>query len=867
MNNEIVARVLKRAEREKADSDFSYLFSLLLAGETVLKVAVAGVVASLSDDKDRHRYRLEHLLLRADGIGDWSQALNDALGGPASHCLPASAYPLQAEFTRACKVGDWQYEAARKLNEVLTKLGIETEEIGTKCDLRRWFRGFPTLRNKSRAHGAITTARASAVADALSQSIVAVAENLGVLKLPWAHLHRNFSGKYRVSEIGGDCRAFAPLRISDQFNYPSGVYLYLDTPRRSCLVRADAELQDFMLANGCFSGNTCEFLSYATDNRVKVECLDHLTPPGRLPASHTEGLTEFEQLGRCLSNAPHAASDYVARSDLEARILEFLTDTKREVVTLKGPGGIGKTSVALRALASVANTDRFDVIVWFSARDIDLELAGPKPVRTHLTTAREICDYFVALTAPEKSREAGFNPITHFESQLQKCDLGACLFVFDNFETTQGPGDLAAWLDTHIRRPNKILITTRKQEFRGDYPLEVGGMTDDEARTLVQITGGALGIAELLTPTYIERLISESWAHPYVMKILLGEVAKERRAGNITRLVAGRDEILTALFERTYASLSPASQRAFMTLSAWDSAVPRLMLLAVMSHSIEEPVDMEAAIDVLVQYSLVQVQTSVEDDQAFLEVPLAARLFARRKLAVSPLKQRIEEDAQFLQQMGPSSVSEQRLGLDQKVRSLLTSLARRQDGEAAIAAATPALEMICRGYPKAWVILGRWYSEVGGRDSFEKAKEAFTRYLEHDSASQDAAEAWRGLAYCCHKLDDRLAEIHAFISRCEISSVPYWDISATANKFNEFVSQSSGSITADDRRSLADRILGVMDSRRAEAEADDYSRMAWIAIHARRNERAKRYVEHGLKLEPDNYHLQRLEQRLASWVD
>jgi hypothetical protein len=201
VDNDIVTRVLKRADREKADSDFSYFFSLLLAGETVLKVAVAGVVASLIDDKDRNRYRLEHSLLRADGIGDWSQALNDALGGPASQCLPTSAYPLQAEFTRACKVGDWQYEAATKLNEVLTKLGIETEGIGTKCDLRRWFRNFPILRNKSRAHGAITTAKASAVAGELSQSIAVVAENLGVLKLPWAHLHRNFSGKYRVPLI------------------------------------------------------------------------------------------------------------------------------------------------------------------------------------------------------------------------------------------------------------------------------------------------------------------------------------------------------------------------------------------------------------------------------------------------------------------------------------------------------------------------------------------------------------------------------------------------------------------------------------------------------------------------------------------
>jgi tetratricopeptide (TPR) repeat protein len=245
-------------------------------------------------------------------------------------------------------------------------------------------------------------------------------------------------------------------------------------------------------------------------------------------------------------------------------------------------------------------------------------------------------------------------------------------------------------------------------------------------------------------------------------------------------------------------------------------------------------------------------------------VPLAARLFARKKLAISPLKQRIEQDAQFLQQMGPSSISEKRLGLDQKVRSLLTSLEKKKDRVAAVAAAAPALEMICRGYPKAWLILARWYSEADGRDSYEKAKDAYTRYLENDAVSSDAADAWRGLADCCHKLNDRLGEIHALVSRCEISSLPYWDISATASRFNELVSPGVSSISADDRRNLAVRILRVMNSRKTEAKANDFSRMAWIAINAKRPREAKTYVEIGLTMEPDNHHLLRLQKRLAA---
>ncbi len=129
-------------------------------------------------------------------------------------------------------------------------------------------------------------------------------------------------------------------------------------------------------------------------------------------------------------------------------------------------------------------------------------------------------------------------------------------------------------IDSFIRLPNKALITTRLREFKGDYPVEVLGMEEKEARILIAQTGSALGVSDLLDDSYISKLVAQSEGHPYVIKILLGEVAKVGRAANITQLVAGTEDILTALFERTYVALSPCSQRAFLTLSAWNSPVP-----------------------------------------------------------------------------------------------------------------------------------------------------------------------------------------------------------------------------------------------------------------------------------------------------
>ena len=100
MGHRGIEQVLERAEQAKANSDFEYFFALLLAGEALFKTVTLAIVAALDDDKDRNRYRLEYTLARADGLGDWGRALEDALSGPASQYLAVDARPDQAELAR-----------------------------------------------------------------------------------------------------------------------------------------------------------------------------------------------------------------------------------------------------------------------------------------------------------------------------------------------------------------------------------------------------------------------------------------------------------------------------------------------------------------------------------------------------------------------------------------------------------------------------------------------------------------------------------------------------------------------------------------------------------------------------------------------
>jgi hypothetical protein len=863
MKHVAIEQVLQRAQRGKTDSDFTYFFSLLLAGEALAKTVVLGMVAAIADDKDRNRYRLEHSLVRSDGLGDWARVLDDALTGPASEYLLVEARSEQTALTKMSRAGDWQYSSLVALKTVLEKLQIDAEELPVKSDMKRWFRFFATLRNKTRAHGATLPDSAGKVSLSLAESIETFYRNFKLFARPWAHLYRNLSGKYRVSAITEDTGPFEHLKRENKHSLPNGIYVWLGSFCRVPLMQTDPELHDVFFANGGFSTKTFELLSYSTDDRADGDTSAYLVPPGTLPPSETQGQPELFVKGRCFTNVPDLISDYIARPRLEGDLRQLLLDDKRPIVTLVGRGGIGKTSLALRVIHRVCDEARYQAIAWLSARDVDLQLTGPKPVRPLVLSPDDIGKLYATLVlSPEDTKAKGFNARAFFEEQLQRCALGPCLFVFDNFETTQNPLEMFTWIDAFIRLPNKALITTRLRDFKGDYPLEVRGMEEDEALKLVNQTASHLGVAQLINKPYIDDLISQSEGHPYVIKILLGEVAKAGRAVNIPRVVAASDEILTALFERTYASLSPCAQRAFMTLAAWNSAVPRIALEAVLLRSTEQRQEVENGIEHLLQFSLAEAQTTAIDKQEFIGLPLVASVFGKKKLNVSPFKSAIQADVEILQMLGPSRRRDTNLGLEKRLESFVSNIARRVDSGASYEEFAPILEMICRAYNPGWLILARWHIEMHTNEGYEKAKAELRRFLENASSESDTVEAWRMLATACYHTGDFLEELHAFIERAQIGSVPFRDISRTANRLNEVFSDNELEIDREQKRTLAERLLEVLERRIAEAEPDDYSRMAWLAFHLGKDNLARNFAETGLQIDPKNYHCGKIVDRL-----
>lgn len=860
-----IDKMWERVEITRQDSDTSLFLTLMYFGEMVVKLVGAGCVTAIENDRERHQYRQIHRLVRADGIGEWAAAVDDILTGPASQHLNEVSRQEQRELTSKNGSGTWQFDSVRLLHDSISIVEPHLEQLGTKVDGRRWLSLFARLRNETRGHGAFHPEACGQICPLLERSIRLFTENFGLFSRPWAYLYRNLSGKYRITKFTQPSTEFDLLKTSHAANnsLQDGVYVYFDQPRPVELICSGVEAQDFFFPNGGFNDKTFELLSYISNTRINADAAPYLAPATPLPSSETQGIGVLEDQGEVLGNLPPVQAGYVSRRELEAELFGALMIDRHPIITLVGSGGIGKTWLTLNVLHEISRCKSYTALLWFSARDIDLLLQGPKLVAPHVLTINDIAKEFVHLVQPSDAEEKGFSPTAYLAEQMTKSNFGPILFVFDNFETVRVPAELFAWIDTYIRLPNKVLITSRVRDFRGDYPIEVSGMNETESEELIQVTAKTLNITHLLTEDYKHELHQESGGHPYVMKVLLGEVAKAGKLSKVDRIVATMEGILDALFERTFSGLSPAAKRVFLTLCSWHSTVPQLALEAVLLRPSNERMDVASAAEELSRSSFIEISTSSDDKELFLSVPLVAEVFGKRKLATSPMRSSIDADRQLLQAFGAAQQADIKKGISPRIDRLFRYIADRiAQGKEDLALHLPMLEFIAYKYSPAWLLMSRLCQELNEPD---KAKESLRRYIE-SGAGDDfrKEEIWQNLVLLCQKTEDPVGEIHSLVEMCQLPNIPFHAISAAVNRVNALFSEKYGALDSDEKHVVSLRMAQVMEARLEEADATDCSRLGWLFLRLGDDAKALEIARAGLLLDADNTYCSNLLSRIQS---
>jgi tetratricopeptide (TPR) repeat protein len=864
----LLSEMWSRVDREAGESDVAVFGSLLALFELELKITTAALLAAVETEREGHRYRLEHDLVRADGLGEWESALTEVVTGPANAFLMQAAWPDAESITTSWTALDdtWQRRAAQLLHDACRSLDSDLEPLPKRGNLLTWFRTGVQLRNRSRGHGALTSAQMSQLVRPIRESLFAVTENVPLFRRPWVVIRRTLAGKYHVVPLGGDTRVFSYLKSRRDVDLPNGVHVFFGGPVNVRLIAGDVDGRDFFLPNGNFRGTTYEGLSYVSGATARIPGDDYLAPTSPMPGSATEGLTELEVQGNAFGNVPPLPVGYVRRPELELELQERLIDSRHPVITLVGRGGIGKTSLALRVLHEVTASDAYEAVVWFSARDIELDPDRARTVRPQVKALDEVALEFDRLMRPGAKPSRAQERIQALANHLSGvAPAGPMLFVFDNFETVANPPELFDRLSNWVRLPNKVLITTRLRPFKGDYPVEVKGMTEPEMNELIQSHAQRLGVAGLSGSLKAD-IYHESEGHPYVAKILLGEIARRGGRPRVDRILANRDDILNALFERTYSSLPPAAQRAFLTLCNWRSAVPVIALHAVMLRPGNERVAVEDALDALIRSSMVDLQSGATAAEEFLSVPLYASLFGRQKLAVSPFEAAVEADTRLLQLFGAAKATEVNRGLAPRVDTLIRQVAERisvpeiADRLGELGQYLPVIEYVASQFPPTWMRLAELYEIADPVRGRQLAKAAVERYLQTQT---DDADAWLRLANLSRRASDYLTEMHALLKRAEREGAPFADLTFAANRFNQLFGDGRLDLDSLEKRVMAERLRKAMESRVDEADSTDLSRLGWLCMHLRDVEAARQYAARGLELSPTNEYCSNLFERAS----
>ena len=336
------------------DSDAAAFFDLMCVGELIIKTTVLGLAAALRHDPDRHQYGFLHRLVRADGIGEWDQVLQQILTGNAAHLLRPEAQRELKELTMRVDATAWQFEAVAAMHRCLRILNPKEGRLPDKVDGRQWFGMFAELRNQTRGHGAQVPSVLGKLTPPLRQSLQLIGERFSLFSRPWAYLHSSLSGRYRFTALTSTTEAFDAHALTDE-QLPDGVYCYLGAPLRVHLLQSTPEAFDFFYPNGAFRGRCFEYLSYVSGATMEGDATPYLETPTQLPQSETQGLGTLDLQGKAFSNLPPRPLQYIRRQELEKELRDVLAFKERhQVVTVFGRGGIGKTSLALTVLGEIA---------------------------------------------------------------------------------------------------------------------------------------------------------------------------------------------------------------------------------------------------------------------------------------------------------------------------------------------------------------------------------------------------------------------------------------------------------------------------------------------------------------------------------
>lgn len=860
-----IARVLARRSSASSTTGGDYFLIMSYVAEISIKLLTLGLASAVRRVAPELCKAMEYDLLRADGLGNWVSQISRAVNRSVSSLFPSSFSPLVSwlvERKNQTAMTAWADIVKEDYSTVLTAMGLSARDHTMSVDGRGLLTALVFLRNKTKAHGAVGPNFFSSANAAYTRLVHVLLCTAPSFAWDYAYVWKRESNKRDVFSLKG---MMIEHKTQPSMEYPreltsGGICVRPPEETRwfylGPLARCDRECAKFEFANGSFSpgSHTAEFIDYCLGQPSTQAVTGFESPPEALSKSETEGPSQLDVHGNVYANLPKLPESFVERPQEQKDLRKQLTNSNHAVVTLHGRGGIGKTSLALKVIHELAAEDEpnFEHILWFSSRDIDLRTTGPVHVKQHVRDLKSIADRCGELLY----RKMGVEELKEFLLGEARESSKGNLFVFDNFETLSDPIEVYHFLDANVRLPNRILITSRERQFKADWPIEVVGMEWEAALELMTTTGNRWGIAGLLSKDVLEDIYSFCDGHPYAMLVMIGEVAKDRKFTNPRVVFSKREDILQAVFERSFEKLSHGGRTVYLSCCSWNTGIPEVSLIAVLG---QREIDVEQAVQECQKVSLIQ-ESALADGTVVVEVPQLSRVFGKRKLIGDPDRLVIQEDVKKLQSFGVISTPSETTAesLVEKFSAGIAQLDSLSPAEQ-VKQAEAILNGLARLVPRAWLELARLRARVGG--DRESTYYAFRRYVE--VASQPAL-GWLEWAGYAATVGDTNQVLLCHLGAADAEPTRVETLREAAYVVCQFVSDNLGSLPVAKRGVYLATIRDLMERVSSRLDATALSRLAWLYLLEANPVDARRHAEAGLREDPENTHCKKLINRLDS---
>jgi hypothetical protein len=858
----VVRRLNTTAE---GDSALSFLYTSY-AVEALIKLVCLGVYAGVRAASPEDAYRTGFRIVRADGLGEFDIAIRELTTLPLVKVLPPGFRPLIAWLTqrRTRAQDEWFRDLKSDVETLFAELPSDNQQEIHCQSVSDVITAMVRFRNKTKAHGALGDDFFLAVNAPYRRVTDHLIETCPAMSWRWFNLSKTSAGNIRGNELRGlEASALRTQMLSDFRVGSNGVHFAIGESDQlffvGDLMRSNAECSRFHVINGFYNDqkHIAEFVDYAAGSTLNhnMPAFAKLPPP--LPASETQALVELDVQSNLFGNLPQIPGGYVPRLKLEEELRRRLMDENHVIITLHGRGGVGKTSLALAVAQAIAAQEnpRFDFILWFSSRDIDLRPNGPGRVAQDVVSVSDVAKAYGRLFSTDGTTEAFAEALRDSTKESES----GMLFIFDNFETVKDATKFHEFLDTYARLPNKILITSRQRAFKADFPIEVRGMEFPEASQLMRALSRKLHVEGVVTEDVIRKIYNYSEGHAYVIRVLLGEIAKEGKYVPPSGIMAKRIDIVDAVFERSFNNLTDDGRSVFLLVSNWESPVSELALLAVLSP---RGIDAERGIEECERLSLIQTDANAYG-QTYFSAPKLGRLFGQRKMRGDPDVLLLQEDLISLRAFGSTDTaqrdaSSQDRELERFVR--WCSMEAHRDNTK-VEYLDRLLESTANFWPRAWLDLAR-FRITYARDGVEYA---FRRCVEElPNETQAWTERWR----YAKRTSDWGTYLASLVGAAQSAPESPRLLSEIAGELISYITDHKAEFPTGRRGIYLATVRDRMEKIAQLLTGDDFARLGWLFMLENDLEKAEQYARRGLSTRSaSNDYCRRLLDRIEQTRD